>query len=74
MYYPNTLKKRKMLTGTIKGTTFTGHPTRTTFGNTLRMYFYTKFIKDRHGIRNFKHYHAGDDVLVLTDIENATKF
>lgn len=29
--------------GTITGTTFTGHPTRTTFGNTMRMIYYTKY-------------------------------
>jgi hypothetical protein len=36
MYFPGTRKTRKMLTAVVEGTTFTGHPTRTTLGNSLR--------------------------------------
>lgn len=40
-----------MLNVMIEGTTFTGHPTSTTFGNTNRMFFYTKFICKKAGIK-----------------------
>lgn len=50
MYYPGT--KRKMMDTVIKGTTFTGHPIRTTFGNTMRMLFYAKYIKYMSKIDN----------------------
>jgi hypothetical protein len=41
-YYPGT--KRIMMRGHLWGTVFSGHPTRTTFGNTLRMYILYKVI------------------------------
>lgn len=41
-YYPGT--KRIMMRGNLWGTVFSGHPTRTTFGNTLRMYILYKVI------------------------------
>jgi hypothetical protein len=44
MFYPGYKGKKLMMTAKITGTTFTGHPTATTLGNTLRMMFYTKFI------------------------------
>jgi hypothetical protein len=34
-----------MMKGSLRGTTFTGHPIRTTFGNTMRMYYYTKYAR-----------------------------
>lgn len=39
MKYMNTIIER----GTIKGTVFSGHATRTTFGNSLRVYMYISF-------------------------------
>lgn len=36
MYYPATQSRRIMLKGVLSGTTYTGSPTRTTFGNSLR--------------------------------------
>jgi hypothetical protein len=66
MYYPKSNKKRIMMKAKLTGTTFTGHPCRTTFGNSCRMMFYTMFICMKAGIpyEDFIHYHAGDDVLV----------
>lgn len=55
-----------MIIARILGTTFTGHPTRTTLGNTLRMLFMTLYIAHLAGVdaSEFLHWHAGDDVLV----------
>jgi hypothetical protein len=44
MFYPGYKGKKLMMTATIEGTTFTGHPTSTTLGNTARMMLYTKYI------------------------------
>jgi hypothetical protein len=64
MYYPKS--RKKLMTGSIEGTTFTGHPLRTTLGNTLRMFFYTRYAM--HYCKNIKdivQFHAGDDVLLM---------
>lgn len=45
MKYPRS--DRVMIVAKILGTTFTGHPVRTTFGNTLRMMFYTMYIAEQ---------------------------
>lgn len=70
MYYPKT--RKKLLQGQIKGTTFTGHPVRTTFGNTMRMYYYTNFIMTQHDIKVVQ-FHAGDDVLVMGEASQIDK-
>jgi hypothetical protein len=62
-----------MLKVEIEGTTFTGHPTSTTFGNTNRMFFYTKFICKKAGIKACQ-LHAGDDVLLLLKKSASVKF
>jgi hypothetical protein len=43
--------KVKYFGAKIRGTTFTGHPTRTTLGNTLRMMFYTQYIAEKSGVK-----------------------
>jgi hypothetical protein len=48
MYKKN---KNLMFTADITGTTFTGHPTATTFGNTWRMFFYTSFMAHKANIK-----------------------
>ncbi len=65
--------KIKYFTAEIRGTTFTGHPTRTTLGNTLRMMFYTKFLAYKANVE-IASCHAGDDVVVVIGKENAEKF
>lgn len=37
-------KRRKIFSATINGTVISGHPTRTTFGNTLRVIMYYEYI------------------------------
>jgi hypothetical protein len=69
---------------TIKGTTFSGHPTRTTFGNTMRVLLYAGFVahkanipvdftkKRQRGLIEF--FVSGDDAMVKlskdADLEN----
>lgn len=62
MNYPRT--DRKMISGNLLGTMFTGHPF-TTLGNTLRMIYYTKYIFSKCNIseKTYLHWHAGDDVV-----------
>jgi len=68
------MKKKVMMKGTILGTTFTGHPMRTTCGNTLRMIYYAAYICEKANVPynlfeyvlgNFFSNHAGDDVLAF---------
>ncbi len=65
--------KVKYFGAKIRGTTFTGHPTRTTLGNTLRMMFYTRFIAFIAGVY-IEACHAGDDVVVIIEREDVKKF
>lgn len=63
MKYPYSSKV--MLKAKIRGTTFTGHPTRTTFGNTLRMRAYVSLIIKKLAYKTkILKWHAGDDVLI----------
>lgn len=53
---------------TINGTVTSGHPTRTTFGNTLRVILYYEFIFYELGITNFSMFVGGDDFYcILTE-------
>lgn len=45
----------------LDGTTFSGHPTKTTLGNTLRSILYTSFFCKAAGVE-CKFLAAGDDV------------
>jgi hypothetical protein len=60
-------KKELVLSGVIQGTTFSGHPTRTTFGNSLRVMTYVRFAMSLGRISNddFRLFVSGDDVLLL---------
>lgn len=52
----------------LTGTTFSGHPTRTTFGNTLRSILFMKFCASRANIpwdaRYINVRVAGDDIFI----------
>lgn len=57
-----------MMTADLLGTTFTGNPTSTTFGNTCRMFFYTLFMIEKAKLAYAPaQFHAGDDVLLVID-------
>lgn len=51
---------------TINGTTFSGHPTATTLGNTLRSICYVHFYADQANISmdNIRYFVSGDDVVI----------
>ncbi len=51
---------------TFDGTVLSGHPLKTTFGNTLRSIFYQEFALAMQGRRGLV-FASGDDVLAITD-------
>jgi len=72
--------KRRLIEGTICGTTFSGHPTRTTFGNTLRVICYLYYVCKKTGVRwdpltnlgnEINFLVAGDDVFALSTLTAA---
>ena len=42
--FKHPISKKTVFKGLIKGTVFSGSPTRTTLGNSLRVYLYWKWI------------------------------
>jgi hypothetical protein len=58
-------KRFKFLRGFIRGTVFSGHPLRTTFGNSMRVYYYVKYICSLARMSNYKIFVCGDDTLLL---------
>jgi hypothetical protein len=65
-------KRFKAMTGRLLGTVVSGHPTRTTFGNTIRqvlMNFYIAYLLHIPALetrRFLQFYHAGDDSLCFS--------
>lgn len=43
LYYPHS--RRRMMTATLTGTVTSGHPTKTTWGNTVRMWTMCEVIR-----------------------------
>jgi len=66
--------KVKVLKAVIRGTVFSGHPTRTTFGNTLRVIFYLKYAFYLAGITKYSLFVCGDDVLAMIESCELDKF
>lgn len=58
-------KRRKVIKAKILGTVSSGHPTRTTFGNTLRVIHYYKYALFKAGIVHYKMYVGGDDFFIM---------
>lgn len=56
---------------TILGTVTSGHPTRTTFGNTLRVILYYEFIFYELGIVHFSMFVGGDDFYCILTKKDA---
>ncbi len=74
LVYKITLAKKfvRLFTCTINGTVTSGHPTRTTFGNTLRVIAYYEFIFEELGIQHYKFFVGGDDfycIMLEKDVE-----
>lgn len=58
----------------INGTVFSGHPSRTTLGNSLRVMLYNLFMLDRAGITKFSLSVGGDDTFILVERRDLEKF
>ncbi len=67
-------KRRKILSGVLHGTVYSGHPTRTTFGNSVRVYLYTDYIMYLAGITKFKIWVCGDDMLTIIERKDVAAF
>lgn len=50
------------LKATLNGTVFSGHPTRTTLFNTVRVLLYNQFACHKLGIYDYSLFVSGDDV------------
>jgi len=57
----------------IRGTTYSGHPTRTTLGNTLRSINYYTYLMEIAGVEP-KLIAAGDDVCCFVETKDVHKF
>lgn len=62
-------KRTKFVDGKFSGTVFSGHPTRTTLGNTLRVILYFRFMLHESGVPPDRYalYVGGDDSFLLLD-------
>lgn len=66
-------EQQKVVSGTIYGTTFTGSPTLTTFGNSLRVLLYHQFIAERANVK-INVAVSGDDSFFLIDPKDLKTF
>jgi len=57
----------------LYGTVASGHPTRTTLGNSLRVILYNKFILHNAGITDFSLSVGGDDTFILIEHRDKDK-
>jgi hypothetical protein len=67
-------KRKCIISGKFHGTVFSGHPTRTTLGNSLRVILYIKFIMANAGITNYRLYVGGDDVFIILNKCDLARF
>jgi len=63
-------KRQKFFSLTLKGTVASGHPTRTTLGNSLRVILYNKFMLYWADIKKFSLSVGGDDTFILVERKN----
>lgn len=61
-----------MLSFYLKGLTPSGHPSKTTMGNTMRSILYTKFIADKAGVK-IETLVSGDDVVIWCESRDSEK-
>jgi len=67
-------KRRKFFDLTLHGTVASGHPTRTTLGNSLRVILYNKFMLHYAKIDKFSLSVGGDDTFLLIEKEQRYAF
>jgi len=67
-HWPNSRPKsgQAICSYKVSGTTFSGHPTKTTLGNTLRSLFYYKYAF-RHFLKPVQMLASGDDIVIWTE-------
>jgi len=75
----NVRKKRilKLLQARVYGTVFSGHPSRTTFGNTIRILMLSMYICTKCNLRwniDLFHFQAGDDTCIILERKYAELF
>lgn len=73
-YMKHNKKKHRLLSGYLNGTVFSGHPTRTTFGNSLRVYLYTDYVMHLSNITKRKIWVCGDDMLCIINKNDLPEF
>jgi len=72
--YMRIRKKRvKYISGVLNGTVYSGHPLRTTFGNSMRMYYYNKYMFHLAKVTVGTIFVCGDDSLVLLQRQDIAK-
>jgi len=59
---------------TIKGTVFSGHPSRTTLGNSLRVMLYNLYMMEKAGITKYSLSVGGDDTFILLEKQDLDNF
>lgn len=63
-----TSKKHYIMKALLKGTVFSGHPSRTTWGNTIRILYYNYALAAKYGyLEGYHCFVAGDDVLEIIE-------
>ena len=64
------------MSGVIHGTVKSGHPTQTTWGNTIRISGLVEVMKKRSHIpdHEFEYLVSGDDTLVITSKWNVSRY
>lgn len=74
VFYPGT--RNKLMKGFILGTVFSGHPTRTTFGNTLRVIILYQVVMDLARVPKdaYRLNISGDDSDIFIKLEYLTQF
>lgn len=53
---------------------FSGHPTRTTLGNSLRVMLYNLYMFEKAGIKKYSLSVGGDDTFIILEKEDLAKF
>jgi hypothetical protein len=66
-YYKSALGRKKFIEGTYHGTVYSGDPTKTTWGNTIRVRHYWKFILYKAGITKYELSVGGDDSSTMVE-------
>jgi len=62
----NNVTKSLELRGEVEGTVFSGHPTRTTWGNTLRVLSYIEYVC-RDNKYSYQPFVSGDDATLMIE-------